>query len=564
MKKIILILTVAVLCFGCVFAVACEQKQPDIEEQKTYNMVVLGDSIAEGVLGPSPISEKNDYTYCGIIGEINDFNYYNRAISGYQTFQMLDYISKETDQTAYAHITHIKQADIIVISMFGNDYIFADLNKLILEAVDNKSELRDTVLNQVRTNIPLIVDKLKELNPTATILWQSLYNPIYDGSKIIGKATFETLKEQYGIYGEELVAWGNKLVDALNQTLYEYLEEHPNAFEVLDVNKKFNDLYNANHKHLETLIYEDGVHPSNEGHSYIASALQSKLQELGFASKDAIANYKTLVTDRLNRLYENTEVNVEATASAIRDASDFDSINAIYFEAVNGIVPSYNHKTNELGSTENKRLVDEDVTFRLINAKFNGGINESLPLTGIIDKEKSFITLDTNGLLTMELHIDSELYELAKAVLQGLNASTLDVSFLDAYIHELFPGTDKTDVAAVFESIENTLGLSVVGLDFDDPALKEIADSLRETGKLPEKVSLPDDVYFKLVQPYELKHIDSLTVEGGFEAVYVGNYRGQEPYLIMTMYDGVWGEKTLSIVNEFLFLTVEMESPERE
>lgn len=560
MKKFILVLLVMVLCVSSVCFVACEDKTPEPEPQKTYNMVVLGDSIAEGVLGPSPISEKNDYSYCGIIGEINGFNYFNRSISGYQTFQMLDYISKETDQTAYAHITHIKQADIIVISMFGNDYIFADLNKLILEAVDNKSELRETILNQVRTNIPLIVDKLKELNPTATILWQSLYNPIYDGSKIISKDTFDTLKNEYGIYGEELVVWGNKLVDALNQTLYDYLEKKPNKFQVLDINKKFNDLYKADHKHIETLIYEDGVHPSNEGHSYIASCLQDKLQELGFASPSALANYKTLSINRLNRLYDNTSVNLEETRANINGATSFDQVNKTYFQAVNGVIPSYNHKTNEVISTENKRLVDEDTTFHLISAKFNGGINEALPLTNIIDQEKSFITLDTDGYLTMELHINSHLYGLAKGVLQGLDASTLDVSFLDAYIHELFPGTDKTDVSAVFKSIENTLGLSVIGLDFDHPGLKEIADSLRETGKLPEKVDLPDDVYFRLVQPYELRHIDSLTVEGGFEAVYVGNFRGQEPYLIMTVYDGSWGEKTLSIVNEFLFLTVEMET----
>lgn len=560
MKKWLLIALIVVFLFSMLGFVACDENQ--IPEEPQYNMVILGDSIAEGIAGPSPISEREDHAYGSIVGQINGINYHNRSISGFQTFQMLDYISKETDESAYAHITHIKQADIIVISMFGNDYIWSDLNKLILEAAKNKSDLRDKVLNTVQTNIELIVNRLKELSPNAKILWQSLYNPIYQDSNILLKETYDVLKDEYNIYGDSLYELGDKLLDQLNQTLYTQLEKHPNSIEIVDVNKKFEDLYNADHEHIKTLIYKDGVHPSNEGHAYIASTLQAKLEELGYASKNALKNYKKLVSDRLNRLYTSTTVDLNGVTEQINAAKSFDEVNRVYFGGVKGVIPNYNHKTNELVSTENKRLMDEDTTFSLVYASFSGGINENLPIQSLIDSKKSFVKLGADGMLTMEVHINEKIYNLLKSIVSGLDASVLDLSFFDAYIQELFPGKSIDRIEELLKAIENTLGISVKGLDYNDPNIKTITDSLLNTGKLPEKIELPDEIYFTLSQPYELKHIDSLTVEGGFEAVYVGNYRGIEPYIMMTLGEDLWGVKNLKFINEFLFLTIEMEEVE--
>ena len=87
MKKWLLIALIVVFLFSMLGFVACDENQ--IPEEPQYNMVILGDSIAEGILGPSPISEREDHTYGSIVGQINGINYHNRSISGYQTFQML-------------------------------------------------------------------------------------------------------------------------------------------------------------------------------------------------------------------------------------------------------------------------------------------------------------------------------------------------------------------------------------------------------------------------------------------------------------------------------------------
>lgn len=561
MKKFICLLISLVMVLSCFAFFGCNEKKPNNcndKPTKQYNFVVLGDSIAEGILGASPLSEKNDYSYCGIIGQINNFNYHNRAISGYQTFQMLDYISQDGDQSAYAHITHIKNADIISISMSGNDYIYNSLNKLILEAVQNKSELRERVLTQVRTNVALIVARLKELNPNATILWQSLYNPVYWDSPLLTKSTYITLKEVYGVDEEGLYEWGKFLLGELNKVLYDYLEENPNAFVIPDVNAKFNEIYEQDHEKIKMLIYNDGIHPSNYGHSVIASVIQSKLEELGFAQKDALNSYKDLCSNRLERLYSDTAVDVPNVKTEISKSTSFDEVNEAYFVPTDEVLPNYNHPQNILSSTEGLTLVSEDTVFTLSDAYIDGGEIEDLPIMSIIDKQRSYLKLGTDGMLTLEVFINPLTYSIAKAALSEMDASTIDLAWINTYTTELFPGNSLDDVEALFKAIENTLGAKINGFDFNDENVIAIADSLSKTGKLPQKVTLPDEISFTFTQPYSLVHVDSDTQEGGFTAVYVGNYRGPEPYLIFTLSEDIWGVKTLDIRSEFMFLKIEL------
>lgn len=549
-----------ILIVSCFAFIGCTERKPnngnDTPEQK-YNMVVLGDSIAEGVLGVSPISEKNDYSYCGIIGEINNFNYHNRAISGYQTFQMLDYISKEEDQSAYAHITYIKNADIISISMSGNDYIYNSLNRLVLEAVEDQSTLRDRVLTQVRTNVALIVARLKELNPHATILWQSLYNPIYWNSPILWNSTYNTLRENYVIDEDSLYELGRFLLGELNQVLYDYLDENPDAFVIPDVNAKFDELYQADHKNIKRLIYSDGIHPSNYGHSVIASVIQAKLEELGFADKDSLSNYKKLSSERLERMFTDTTLDLKTVKAEIQKATSFEEVGEVYFSATENVLPNYNRPQNLLNTSEGKTYVSEDSVYSLVSVNIDGGELESLPLMSIIDKERTTLKLGTDGMMTLEVFINPYTYGLAKNVLENMDASTVDITWLNSYLDEFFPGTSIGDIEKLLKTIENTLGVTINGIDFEDENIKSITDSLAETSKLPEKVVLPDEISLTFTQPYELVHIDSDAIEGGFTAVYLGNYRGSEPYLIMTLIEDYWGTQNLSIRNEFMFLNVE-------
>lgn len=77
-KKIIAAILIAATCFACLAAFsACNNDDDD-----KLSIVYLGDSIGEAVAGPSPVEEKDSMGYPGVVGQINDYYYHNRAISG--------------------------------------------------------------------------------------------------------------------------------------------------------------------------------------------------------------------------------------------------------------------------------------------------------------------------------------------------------------------------------------------------------------------------------------------------------------------------------------------------
>mgnify|MGYP002523105937 CR=1 FL=1 len=80
MKKILSILTVAVLIIVFTLTlVACD------DSSDSPTIVFLGDSIAEALIGASPVSERDNYGYYALIGRVNGFNYYNHSMSGHLT-----------------------------------------------------------------------------------------------------------------------------------------------------------------------------------------------------------------------------------------------------------------------------------------------------------------------------------------------------------------------------------------------------------------------------------------------------------------------------------------------
>lgn len=94
------------------------------------------------------------------------------------------------------------------------------------------------------------------------------------------------------------------LIDRLNNVLFRYLGANPNAFEILDVNKKFDTLHKNNSNKLERLIFDDEVgHPSSEGLAVIACLLQEWLEEHNLAKHtSAFYNYKNVRKKSVNQI----------------------------------------------------------------------------------------------------------------------------------------------------------------------------------------------------------------------------------------------------------------------
>lgn len=430
MKKLLTSLVIVVLVAMCAFTfAAC-----DDDGGEKLNIVFLGDSIAEALIGASPVSERDNYGYYAIVGRTNDFNYYNHSMSGHLTSGnmadksgegLLEVVSRK-DEKATLIRTHIVEADVIHISVLGNNILQYSLASLMLEMADKlaniapgspeswyqacfdretdenlKAELKARyaddkslfdylhdggTLENVRPsvwsedgetihfgdrnegknletadpkfnfpptyqNIVDIVAKLRELNPTAKIIFQKVYNPVYEGTTLLKESEYAALAEKGYDTTAKIRELAGHLLGFLNGMLDEYNQNHPdNTVLTLDICKAFDDVTNTDVKNGEvdlsanglgsSLIYQDFTHPSNFGHAIIAQETQKMLEELGIANKNALANYKAIKCDQLDRIYSGVEgFDLQAAKDAVNNAETYYATTRAYFDKTDGYVP---------------------------------------------------------------------------------------------------------------------------------------------------------------------------------------------------------------------------------
>lgn len=239
MKKILSLILAIIMAFSvCVCASAAK---------KTLNYVAVGDSIAFG----AGVYNSEEACYAKIVADTNGYNYKNDSVSGFKSAQLLEFL-KTNDET----IEDIANADILTLSIGGNDFIQEKLPILIFKAlVLDDYSMFDEITEVFSANFEKIIARIKEINPKCTILVQNIYNPRYD-------------------YAREVYAYGLGLV---NDVFTDYLKAHKGAYEIIDVCSAFDG--------RQDLIANDEVHPSAEGNVVIATLILKKLAKLGLGTK---------------------------------------------------------------------------------------------------------------------------------------------------------------------------------------------------------------------------------------------------------------------------------------
>ena len=402
-KKIVgILLTVVLVAVLVLSLVACGENNNTPEPE--YTIVYVGDSIAEALIGPSPLGERENYGYHALVGRVNGFKYYNHSVSGHLTsggmmgddkdglLEML----KRDDENAVQMKTHLQEADMIHISILGNNMLQYNLGLLMYEVADPQFEANyaegTTLINALEDgsrdnpmyrdslddedeevefrfpssyqNICDIVTRLKELNPTAKIVFQKVYNPFFEGSKHLSasaRAAIAKLTDdgRFGAKGEKIqsIEQLRKLADyllgKLNGMLDRYLAEHNgDEFIIVDAQAEFERVANMGIKDGKvdlsatslgaSLIYPDWTHPSNFGHAVLAGLTQNMLDELGVSSPNAVANYKAIKKDQINRLYAPVNgFNAALAIRAIDNAETFFDVTMVYFTVIDGYTPVY-------------------------------------------------------------------------------------------------------------------------------------------------------------------------------------------------------------------------------
>ena len=237
MKRILrvpaLVLTLGLLLGIAVFA----------EEKPFY--VALGDSIAEG----TGLRNADAACYGALVAATNGYGFVNHAIGGHQTTDLLARLEEEAVRA------DIAKADIISISIGGNDFLLGGMYRLMLEAwVCNDYTWMDRIITDIYENFCKIITEIKTLNPDAQLLVQTLYNTRTD-------------------YAEELYQIG---LEKLNGGYARYLAEHPGSFVIVDAG--------AAVEAREGMIAKDNIHPNAKGHEAIARAYLATLKDLGLGT----------------------------------------------------------------------------------------------------------------------------------------------------------------------------------------------------------------------------------------------------------------------------------------
>lgn len=247
-KLILFVCTVVFVIFSAIFPVYGAEKT---------DYVAFGDSIAAGFGLDSP-SE----AYPSILAEALGFKLSNLAQNGQTSEELKARIAglskKEKDM--------VSEAQLITISIGGNDLIGEKNRKVVLsEALlsvlsgdytmsDEMTEIYQTL----KDNLVASVSMLRELNPDAVILLQTLYNPYLGG--------------EYTYLGYNIGDRLDYYVQKVNET-YEDARQESDQFFIVDVAKQMNGV-------PEYFYTTFDFHPTAAGHEAIAKILAKAYQEI--------------------------------------------------------------------------------------------------------------------------------------------------------------------------------------------------------------------------------------------------------------------------------------------
>ncbi|MFA5449124.1 MAG: SGNH/GDSL hydrolase family protein [Clostridia bacterium] len=335
MKKKILILILILSLAASFLLTACN----DNKSEDKLRIIFLGDSVGEGVAGMAPISERERDAYFGSVSLRNGYEFRNRAISGSRSRQLLDYIQVE-DEGIWMTQSLIRSADVIHVSILGNDIMLSDISEMVTGLVKDDEVLLNKVIDTARDNIAEIVRILKEYNPDAILIIQTVYNPIF-GKNILITPDAEVELAELGIGEDGYRALASEIIVRVNAVIHQYLALHPGAFHIVDGFAEYDRIYREDPERGRDLIFVDDAHPSSEGHGVLADLNQTLFEELGLAdAKSALKKYKSMRIEQLERIYSK-RIDVRAAKREINRAKTKEEVTELYYDLIDGILPNY-------------------------------------------------------------------------------------------------------------------------------------------------------------------------------------------------------------------------------
>ena len=217
--------------------------------EQSKNYLVLGDSIGFG----SGIKNPREACFGKIVADSNGYNYKNDADPGQTSKRLLQKISEPGVKA------DIEEADIISISIGGNNFLLDNIPKLVLEvSLFKRYDTVNKILDNFKADFRVIIKTIKSYNPDVLIVVQTLYNPMPGA-----------LHDVFG-----------GVIEKLNDVYKTCLDDMPGAYIIADVAAAF--------PADPELVAFDFIHPSAKGNKVIAQVILDTLRENGRPSADVI------------------------------------------------------------------------------------------------------------------------------------------------------------------------------------------------------------------------------------------------------------------------------------
>ena len=244
-------------------------------------LVVLGDSIAAGYGIENP-----EDTYGYLVSSERDFMLSNYAVSGDTTTDLLQLIEKNRQVK-----NHLKTAETVVISIGGNDFLHLGYESSITELAEIISSGKDSkiiqnLLKTVKSNIRTIHESIRELNPKAKIVLQTVYNPFLGQS-------------------DKLTQLLNQLVELFRQDYIDIYNDEADTdanMVIADVEKCFREYYDKTKN--TSLVQSDFIHPSVKGHRMIADQVEIAMDDVHRAEWSTVEKSANALVRLAERMFE--------------------------------------------------------------------------------------------------------------------------------------------------------------------------------------------------------------------------------------------------------------------